>query len=198
MSAGATRTRIDELMPAWDAAERHAATLPYPAAEVWAALQRTDFGRPLGVRVLMGLRALPALAREPRRWRERPKRSRLGDLERVGFGRLVEEPGREVVLGVQGRFWRLAGNIEPFSAGAFAGPVPSGLARGVWSFRVEPVGEGAARLETETRVLCGDPASRRKFRRYWLLVRPGSGLIRRWILAEVRREARRGAAGSAG
>jgi hypothetical protein len=40
-------------------------------------------------------------------------------------------------------------------------------------------------LSTETRVHATDAATRRAFRRYWLLVRAGSGLIRRDILSAV-------------
>jgi hypothetical protein len=43
-------------------------------------------------------------------------------------------------------------------------------------------------LTTETRVLLTDEASRRAFARYWLLIRPFSGLIRRrWLAAVARR-----------
>jgi hypothetical protein len=41
-------------------------------------------------------------------------------------------------------------------------------------------------LTTETRVLLTDERSRRAFGRYWLLIRPFSGLIRRrWLAAIV-------------
>jgi hypothetical protein len=46
-------------------------------------------------------------------------------------------------------------------------------------------------LSTETRVWCA-PDARAKFRLYWLLVRPGSGLVRRSMLRSIRREATEG------
>lgn len=45
-------------------------------------------------------------------------------------------------------------------------------------------------LSTETRVLLTDEASRRAFRRYWLVIRPFSGLIRRLWLRGIDRRAR--------
>ncbi len=43
-------------------------------------------------------------------------------------------------------------------------------------------------LSTETRVQLTDARSRRSFRRYWLVVRPFSGLVRRaWLRAIARR-----------
>jgi hypothetical protein len=50
---------------------------------------------------------------------------------------------------------------------------------------VEPAGT----LVTETRIQATDAAAHRAFGRYWLVVRPGSGLIRRSFLRAVRRRA---------
>lgn len=44
-------------------------------------------------------------------------------------------------------------------------------------------------LSTETRVFLTDEASRRAFRRYWLLIRPFSGSIRRVSLRAIKRRA---------
>jgi hypothetical protein len=54
-------------------------------------------------------------------------------------------------------------------------------------FRAEPVGEGS-RLLTETRVAAVDDRARRAFLRYWRVVRPFSGLVRkRWLVAVGKR-----------
>jgi hypothetical protein len=46
---------------------------------------------------------------------------------------------------------------------------------------------GGCILSTETRVLAVDAAALRAFRRYWLVVGPFSGLIRRrWLQAAAR------------
>jgi hypothetical protein len=47
----------------------------------------------------------------------------------------------------------------------------------------------ATLLETETRVLATGPRAKRAFAAYWLVVRPGSGLIRRELLRAVARRA---------
>jgi hypothetical protein len=55
------------------------------------------------------------------------------------------------------------------------------------AFWAEPAGSGST-LHTETRVRAADRAARRRFRVYWLVVRPFSGLIRRsWLRAAARR-----------
>ena len=96
------------------------------------------------------------------------------------------------MLGVTGRFWRPTGNLSPFHRPDFDLPVPAGMARGVWNFSVSERGNGQTTLSTETRVICGDPASRRKFLAYWVIVRPFSGLIRLIMLRRVRKFAETG------
>lgn len=46
-------------------------------------------------------------------------------------------------------------------------------------------------VRTETRVRVPDPTARRWFAAYWLLIRPGSGLIRRTWLRAIKGRAER-------
>lgn len=174
-----------------DAVEKHELRIEAPAPVVYEALWRADFGGSWVVRALLFLRSMPELLSDPQRRKHRAGRFDLDAIIAAGFGELAEEPGREIVLGVAGRFWRPAGNLLPFEESDFHGAVPVGIARAVWNFSVRP-GDGASTwLETETRVTCADAASRRRFRTYWFFVRPFSGWIRRLMLRQVRREARR-------
>src|SRR5207253_136706 len=75
--------------------------LPAPAPAVWAALHRADFGGAWYVRALLALRGL-------RRPRGAPRLT-LDRLVRGGFIPLGERAGREVALGLVGRFWLLSG-----------------------------------------------------------------------------------------
>lgn len=52
--------------------------------------------------------------------------------------------------------------------------------------RAEPSAVYAAVREAD---LAGGPVTRPRFRIYWLIVRPGSGLIRRSMLRAIRRRA---------
>jgi hypothetical protein len=140
---------------------------------------------------------LPALVVAPRRalrtFAERPREMTLRRFFREGAV-LEDAPPQDLVLGLTGRFWTAVGGLHPTDRATFRELPPSGTARVAWSFRVEPAGEGVTRLTTETRIRCADASARRAFGRYWFAIRPGSGLIRRAILAAVRREAERGAA----
>src|SRR5918996_5511314 len=101
---------------------------------------------------------------------------------------LEDAPGQGIVLGLTGQFWRVRrGTREaerPRTADEFLTYSRPDTCKAVIDFRV-----GHNRLSTETRVHVGDPAARRRFRRYWLVIRPFSGLIRILLLRAARRRA---------
>ena len=85
---------------------------------------------------------------------------------------LEDVRGEGMVVSLTGHFWRVRGR----------GPEPP--ADAVVDFRARP-----GSLSTETRVHIPDPKSRRRFERYWRVVRPFSGLIRLQVLRAAKRRA---------
>ncbi len=183
---------IDSFAPKFDANEVNQVVVKAPREAVYDALWQADLGSPL-IKVLMLLRSLPGLVAR-RRSLPQKRTITLQTLIDSGFGALAEKPPEEIVFGITGRFWRPAGNLSPFVRSDFNQPVPEGFARGIWNFSLIPETENRTTLRTETRVICGDATSRRKFLAYWLLVRPFSGLIRLIMLRKVRKLAERGLA----
>jgi len=178
-------SQIDLFAPNFDATETHRISIAASPDEVYRALWTADLGEAFLIKFLLALRSLPTFLLQ----RSQPRNQKI-TLQTVidsGFGLLSEEPGEEIVLGVTGRFWRPTGNLSPFKREDFDQSVPLGIARAVWNFRVEETAPHQTILHTETRVICGDAGSRRKFRAYWLFVRPFSGLIRRLMLKNVKR-----------
>jgi len=180
-------SQIDLFAPHPDAVETHTIKIAASPELVYRALWTTDLGSSLIIKLLLGLRSLPEFVLHGSR--RRNQKISLQTVIDSGFGVLSEKPDEEIVLGVTGRFWRPTGNLSPFKREDFDQPVPRGTARAVWNFRVAGNGNHLTTLSTETRVTCGDAASRRKFRAYWLFVRPFSGLIRRLMLRAVRKAA---------
>jgi hypothetical protein len=180
---------IDEWMPAWDVVERHETRIRAPREAVWRAARTLDLARSPIVATLFALRSLPGLlSRGPRK---RALGTTMDGLLRNGFVLLGERPGEELLLGLAGRFWRPSGDIvrlTPDELRAFDRP---GYAVATWDFTLAGDGD-AVRLATETRVRCTDAAARRSFRRYWAVVGPFSGLIRREMLRSIRRAAESG------
>ena len=181
-------TLLDASLPEFEHTELHDIWLDADPATVYRALCATTCREVRLLAPLMALRSLPALLTG-----HRPggylSTTVFATLEDSGFVRIAEEPGREIVFGVVGRFWKLTDNAPLRSVQdretfiRFAEP---GYAKAAMSFIVRAEGHGS-RLITETRIRTTDPGSCRSFRRYWRLVRPGSGLIRRSWLAAVRR-----------
>jgi hypothetical protein len=187
---------IDEFMPRYDVVERHAIRVRASQAQTYAAIGSTDFSNGI-IRVLLVLRMLPAaLLHGVRGIRALTQRQTsqmtLASMERSGFHLLSERAPDELAIGIEGRFWTLSGDRCTPAADVFrTRPPASGTARGVWDFRVRAIDAGHCELSTETRVLCADDATRRKFLPYWAVIRPGSGLIRRAMLRAIRRTAER-------
>lgn len=180
---------IDSFLPRPDAFETHSIVINAPRQTVYRALWTADLGGSPLIKFLLALRSMPAFIANPCHPMPRNKPITLQTIMESSFGLLAEKPEEEIVLGVTGRFWRPTGNLSPFNRADFEQPVPEGRARAVWNFSVSERGDGQTILSTETRIICGDPASRRKFRAYWLIVRPFSGLIRLIMLRRVRETA---------
>jgi hypothetical protein len=179
---------IDEILPDYDVREYHSIEIPAPPEAVMEATRALTL-RDLSVtRVLIAIRGLQAGGGD---------QPLLDRFARQGFMVLGERPD-EVVLGVIGRFWRPRGNVRRSVPEEFASFAEPCFAKGAINFRIAARGEGTV-LSTETRVLATDASARRRFRGYWLIVRPGSGVIRHDMLRAVRRAALRNArAGAAG
>jgi hypothetical protein len=171
------RLMIDELLPTWDVATRHRVEIHAPAAVVYRQVRGLDMSRSWGIRALFRLRGMPSDA------------GTLEGLQRAGFALLVEQPRRELVLGVIGKFWT-SGRPRPTDAEHFRVFSLPGYAKGAWNFVIDEEPDRVV-LTTETRVLCLDDTSRQMFRRYWRVIRPFSGWIRQKGLAIVKEESER-------
>ena len=180
---------IDSFAPTPDAVEVHRIVIKAPRESVHEALWTADLGGSIVIKLLLLLRSAPQILARRGRSSPRNQKITLQTLIGSGFGLLAESPPEEIVLGVTGKFWRPTGNLSPFNRSDFDQPVAVGFARGVWNFTISEGREGQTILRTETRVVCGDAASRRKFLAFWLVVRPFSGLIRLIMLRRVRKVA---------
>jgi len=187
-------TVLDRLLPSFQASERHATTIAASPDQAWAALSQVTMGELRLFRLLMGVRVLPGrLVRSPRA-RFDADEPLLGWAVRFGFTILGEDAPRELVVGAIGQPWRLAGGRSAAVADGddFAAFDQPGYAKMAANFRLAPtVGGSAIQLTTETRVACTDPASARRFARYWWLIRLASGVIRRSWLTAIKRRAER-------
>jgi hypothetical protein len=153
---------LDTYLPSYEFSTRHEVAVDAASDVTDRALREVTFREVPLVRALLFARG------EGAQRSEQPVVATM-----VPRATVIEDiPGEGLVLAVSGQFWRLRGR----------GPEPP--AKAVVDFRAAP-----GRLSTETRVHVADPDSRRKFARYWRVVRPFSGLIRISILRAAKRRA---------
>jgi hypothetical protein len=165
-------TLLDEVLPEWHFRERHRRHVDAEPARVFAAVHEVTLAEMPVVRVLVRMRGMHA----------RGARPILDEMGRAGFALEAERPLRELVFAAVGQPWKLRGGRRRPGVDFRTFREP-GYAKMAFDFRLD-----GSTLSTETRVLLTDARSRRAFRRYWLVIRPFSGLIRRvWLRAIARR-----------
>ncbi|MFO1340556.1 MAG: hypothetical protein U1F53_20430 [Burkholderiaceae bacterium] len=186
MSPSAHDTRADplvDLLPQWQFEERHARLV---AATPQATLAAAAAYRPSGDR-LVGM--FVALREAPGRLLARlGGRNALAARPSFGFDDFTpigEGPGW-LAFGLVGRFWQADYGLRRLDGGgdAFRAFTEPGTARLLLGFQAEADG-AQTRLRTVTRVHCPDAQSQARMRRYWWLIRPVSGWIRRRMLAQI-------------
>lgn len=170
---------LDAFLPVYEFSERHSLAIDAPAGQIDRAFREVSIADIPLARALWWVRRLGRPYGDP------TKPFIGGELPGVVLEDVSEEG---IVLGLTGQFWRLLGGQRderrPTTPQEFLAYDRPDACKAVIDFRVA---DGA--LSTETRVHVGDPASRRRFRRYWLVVRPFSGLIRILLLRAARRRA---------
>jgi hypothetical protein len=83
----------------------------------------------------------------------------------------------------------MADAVSTFTAGDFGGFARAGYAKVAWNFRLRTESPECTVLSTERRIKCFGRATLWKFRVYWSLIGPFSGLMRKAILKQVKTEA---------
>jgi len=183
---------IDDYMPAYQYGERHAVAIEADRDRAYRAIKETTAAEMPLAGVLSSARGLPARLAGRRASGPAGSKPVLEELLSGGSVLLQEEPARELVVGEIGRFWSPTGNqaLPVRDAQEFRAFVSPGYAKMALDFRLVDQGGGARTVvTTETRVFVPDPATRRKFGLYWLLIRPGSALIRKEWLQAIKRRA---------
>jgi hypothetical protein len=178
--------RMEELMPEWDHREVHKRWMAASPEAVWDALWE------LRVRDLSVTTALARLRGGPSAWR-RGGGADAGDhgdmrvMDAMPPRLLVADRPHEMVLTDVARYTATKPTHPPerdWTPEDFAAYSEPGWSKVAMNFRLDAA-KGGTELTTETRVVSTDAATKRAFSGYWLLVRIGSGMIRRDILRAV-------------
>jgi hypothetical protein len=182
---------LDDYVPAPHFRERHSRRVAASPAAAWDALLELRLSDVPLTRGMMALGALPARlsGREPVHLRPG-----AGIIGAVPVPVLASVPQRWLVAAGVGRPWRLRSGVQPASPPRRAEELRAfdepGWVKLAIDFSFRPMG-GETLLRTETRVRATDARSRALFAAYFVLVRPGSGLMRRDLLRAVALRAER-------
>lgn len=179
------RTHLDSFVSAYQFSEVHRISIDAPTDRVYQAIQQVTANEILFFRTLTWIRRLGRPG--PEHILNAPGDQPLLEVAtRTTFVHLVEEPGREIVVGTV--------VISPPTEAGMPKPTPEefrnldapGFARAAMNFRIEATGPKTCTLITETRVHATDASARRRFAAYWRVISPGSALIRRMWLRAIR------------
>ncbi|GAB3226369.1 hypothetical protein [Mycolicibacterium hippocampi] len=180
---------IDSMMPTYDTAIAEHLVVAADPAQTFTAAKDLDLltvHSPL-LDVSMWLRALPARITG----KAAPRMPELlirEDMGLPGWTFLGEQPNREIAFGAVGKFWQPTIEWRDVAVADFAGFNEPGWGKIAANLSVRPYGT-ATLLSYECRTLTTDFASRRRFLRYWRLVRPFVGHIMRATLGQIAADA---------
>jgi hypothetical protein len=183
-------TRLDEFMPVWQFRERHAIRIAAPPARVFAAIKDVRANEILFFKTLTWIRR--GGRRTPASILNAGDNAPILDVAtRSGFIYLADDAPREIVVGTA--VIAPPGSDCELTPVMFKTALEPGFALAAMNFLVTPDGPNGSLVSTETRVFANSPAARQRFARYWMVIHPGSALIRLMWLRAVKRRATSGA-----
>ena len=172
---------LDDFLPTYRFSEFHHTIVSAPREKVYDAARGMDMRRSPLVSILLRLRELPHRLISVD-FDTKGLGYTLDDMIEAGFIMLADEPPREMVFGLVGRFWTLNFDIQDLTPGEFKSFDKQGYAKVAANLAVYKIEPGRSLVTTETRINCLGQHARNSFRRYWTMIRPFSGLIRReWL-----------------
>jgi hypothetical protein len=181
VTAPVSPTLLDTLLPRYDHRTMQGRPVKAPLEKVIAAIRETPLDDARLARTLMAVRTLGRSLH-----RNRVRIADMGD-GATGFVPVGAAPA-EIVVGFAGRPWP-GGDAMDLDAQEWKALEPDDCVKVGMSVRAAEASYGTL-LVTETRILCG-PLARKPFDRYWLLIRPGSDIVRNSLLRAIARHAER-------
>ncbi len=157
---------------------QHSINIKAPASVVEDALLKLDFSRSRLVAILLWLRGF-----------KKSQRKGIDNFISAGFIPLDTKDGQTLLLGLVGQFWKPSGNIQQLAPAEFHGFNNPDFAKVLWSFSISGTENNFSKLETQTVVYCLSDKVTKRFKRYWFVVGPFSGIIRKEMLKMVKSQA---------
>lgn len=179
-------TLLDTVMPEYQFSERHSARVHADPARVLQAVRQSTFRDMKSLLTLLKFRGA-ALRHDDssafREWQDKPILDSF-----VASGYVLGGGAREIVA-CGGANLAAAAPLRARTLQEFAAYREPRAVKIAFGFDVKDAGDGWSSITAETRVVATDVASRGGMARYWRLIVPGSGLLRRQWLDGIKRRA---------
>ena len=177
-------TVLDSIMPEYQFCEKHSARIHARPEQVMQAIRESTFGDMKSLVTLLKIRGAALRIHETGSFMQ-DKRI-LDAFSESGY----LSGGSEHEIAMFG-VWNARTNRRPdvSTLQQFADYGEQGAFKMGYDFNVEDAGGGWSRVSAETRVLALGDLTRRGGGRYWRLIVPGSGLLRRQWLEGIKKRA---------
>jgi hypothetical protein len=178
-------SRLDDFMPEYQFFEKHSARVHAGPEQVMQAARQSTLGDLKSLVTLLKVRA--AVLRAPFHDDGDLREKRVLDaFSEAGY--LLDGSEHEIVM-AGGANVRAKRPLEVHTLQEYAEYRDQGAVKIAFNLAVQDAGGGWSTLSTETRVLALDDSTRRGVGRYWRLIVPGSGLLRRQWLDGIKKRA---------
>ncbi len=183
-SISMAEAQLTVVLPRWEWGMRQRILIRRPPSDVYAALKSVELADMRMARLLSALRFKAKGGAESQRKFE----DVMGE---GGWVTLVDNPGREVITGLIGRFWqRDAGIVRVRNAKDYYLFAEPGYAKLAFAYCLRKSSSGTD-LTVATHVHATDAGAAKRFLPYWALIRVGAALTVRSGLRAIRRRAER-------
>jgi len=176
-------TRLDEIMPEYQFSEKHSARIHARPEQVMQATRESTFGDMKSLVTLLKIRAAALRIHDSNPLQDKRV---LDSFSASGY---VSGGSEHEIVMCGGANVRAKRGLEIHTLQEFANYREQGAVKMAFDFSVEDMGSGWSTITTETRVLATDNLTRSGMGRYWRLIVPGSGLLRRQWLDGIKKRA---------
>jgi hypothetical protein len=183
-AATGPRSGIDEFMPEFHFREHHTIVISAPPDRVYAAIKSVSADEIALFNLFTSIRRFGRPG--PESILNAPRKQPILDVAtRTGFLLLLDRAPSDVVLGavvVAPPGTRAPG--RNLTVADFMTLTRPGFGKATMNFRIDDLGNGTTRVETETRVFATDSVALKRFTPYWRTIFPGSSILRAtWLRA---------------
>ena len=165
---------IETCLPDYHYREFHSIKIVSSSEDVYQQVINCDLSRSRVIRFLFRMRGL------------RQKFSTINDINRLGFVKLDEKPGEEILFGIISNRPTFNGCEIIKSPSEFIEYRSENIIKAVINLRVNSESSSNQIVSTETRVCCGSNKMKKSFRIYWFFVNPFSRMVRKLMLYQIK------------